>query len=46
VIRTVFFVYFVETPEPRYVLECFPVVLALAAQAFTGSAQLSSKGSG
>jgi len=46
VIRTLFFVYFVETPEPRYVLECFPVLLALAAQAFTGSAQLSSKGSG
>ena len=24
-----------ETPEPRYVLECFPVVIALGAQAFT-----------
>ena len=23
-----------ETPEPRYVLECFPAVIALAAQAF------------
>lgn len=46
IIRTAFFVYFVETPEPRYVLECFPVVLAMAAQAFAGSAQLSSKGSG
>ena len=34
VLRTVFFVYFVETPEPRYVLECFPAVIALAAQAF------------
>jgi 4-amino-4-deoxy-L-arabinose transferase-like glycosyltransferase len=33
-LRTAFFVYFVETPEPRYVLECFPAVLALAAQAF------------
>jgi Dolichyl-phosphate-mannose-protein mannosyltransferase len=33
-LRTVFFVYFVETPEPRYVLECFPAVIALAAQAF------------
>lgn len=46
VIRTVFFVYFVETPEPRYVLECFPAVLALAAQAFSGRDQLSSSGSG
>jgi hypothetical protein len=26
-----------ETPEPRYVLVCFPVVLALAAQAFMPS---------
>jgi hypothetical protein len=26
-----------ETPEPRYVLECFPAVLALAGQAFAGS---------
>ncbi|MGB8473290.1 MAG: hypothetical protein WCE61_04285 [Candidatus Acidiferrum sp.] len=26
-----------ETPEPRYVLECFPVVLALAGQVFTRS---------
>jgi hypothetical protein len=25
---------FVETPEPRYVLECFPAVIALAAQVF------------
>ncbi len=25
-----------ETPEPRYVLVCFPVVLALAAQPFAG----------
>jgi len=24
-----------ENPEPRYVLECFPVVLALAGAAFT-----------
>jgi len=23
-----------ETPEPRYVLECFPAVIALAAQVF------------
>ncbi len=26
-----------ETPEPRYVLECFPAVLALAAQVWTRS---------
>jgi 4-amino-4-deoxy-L-arabinose transferase-like glycosyltransferase len=25
-----------ETPEPRYVLECFPAILALAAQVFAG----------
>ena len=30
VIRTAFLTT-VETPEPRYVLECFPAVLALAA---------------
>jgi hypothetical protein len=34
VVRTLFFAKFVETPEPRYVLECFPAVIALAAQAF------------
>jgi hypothetical protein len=34
VVRTVFFVYAVETTEPRYVLECFPALLALGAQAF------------
>jgi hypothetical protein len=34
VVRTLFFVKFVETPEPRYVLECFPAVIALAAQVF------------
>jgi 4-amino-4-deoxy-L-arabinose transferase-like glycosyltransferase len=45
-LRTVFFVYFVETPEPRYVLECFPAVLALAAQVFASRSQLSSTGSG
>jgi len=28
-----------ETPEPRYVLECFPAVLALAGQVFTRSAK-------
>jgi len=34
VVRTAFFSSFVETPEPRYVLECFPGVIALAAQVF------------
>jgi hypothetical protein len=28
-----------ETPEPRYVLECFPAVLALAGQVFVRSAK-------
>jgi hypothetical protein len=32
-VRTLFFLH-VETPEPRYVIECFPAVLALAAQIF------------
>jgi 4-amino-4-deoxy-L-arabinose transferase-like glycosyltransferase len=47
-VRTAFIAYFIETPEPRYVLECFPVVLALAAQAFGAGRkpQLSSTGSG
>ncbi|HUJ30434.1 MAG TPA: glycosyltransferase family 39 protein [Candidatus Acidoferrum sp.] len=35
VVRTVFFVYAVETPEPRYVLECFPALIVLGAQSFT-----------
>jgi hypothetical protein len=34
VVRTLFFAKFVETPEPRYVLECFPAVIAIAAQTF------------
>jgi 4-amino-4-deoxy-L-arabinose transferase-like glycosyltransferase len=38
IIRTAFFTTFVETPEPRYVLECFPAVIALAAQVFAGRA--------
>jgi hypothetical protein len=46
VVRTAFIASFIETPEPRYVLECFPAVLALAAQAFGGRSQLSSTGSG
>jgi len=33
-IRTAYFTTFVETPEPRYVLECFPAVIALASQVF------------
>ncbi|MGA8221954.1 MAG: hypothetical protein WB780_09905 [Candidatus Acidiferrales bacterium] len=45
-VRTAFVVYFVDTPEPRYVLECFPAVIALAAQTFSGRRQLSSIGSG
>jgi Dolichyl-phosphate-mannose-protein mannosyltransferase len=45
-VRTAFIVYFVDTPEPRYVLECFPAVIALAAQTFSGRRQLSSMGSG
>lgn len=46
VVRTAFFANFVETPEPRYVLECFPAVIAFAAQLFSGSRQASSTGSG
>jgi hypothetical protein len=38
VVRTLFFAKFVETPEPRYVLECFPALIALAAQPFAGRA--------
>ena len=38
VVRTLFFVKFVETPEPRYVLECFPAMIALAAQVFASRA--------
>jgi 4-amino-4-deoxy-L-arabinose transferase-like glycosyltransferase len=45
-LRTAFFATAVETPEPRYVLECFPVVIAFAAQVFAGRPQLSSTGSG
>jgi len=33
-VRTAFFARFVETPEPRYMLECFPAVIALGALAF------------
>ena len=46
-VRTAYFATFAdEAPEPRYVLECFPALLALAAQAFRGRRQLSSSGSG
>jgi len=44
-VRTIFFTR-VDTPEPRYVLECYPAVIALAAQVFAGKRQLSSTGSG
>src|SRR5271154_773071 len=45
-VRTAYIASFIETPEPRYVLECFPAVLALAAQVFGARRQLSSTGSG
>lgn len=51
-LRTIYIAGFVETPEPRYVVECFPAVIALAAQAFSApwrrraAPQLSSNGSG
>jgi hypothetical protein len=41
VLRTAFLTT-LETPEPRYVLMCFPVVIALAAQVFSRS-ELNSK---
>jgi hypothetical protein len=40
VLRTAFLTT-IETPEPRYVLVCFPIVLALAAQAFVQTEKLS-----
>jgi 4-amino-4-deoxy-L-arabinose transferase-like glycosyltransferase len=46
ILRTLFFAYFVDTPEPRYVLECFPAVIALGALAFELRGQRSSTGSG
>lgn len=51
-LRTIYIAGFVETPEPRYVIECFPAVIALGAQAFSmpwhrrAATQLSSTGSG
>ena len=38
VLRTAFLTT-IETPEPRYVLECFPAVLALAGQVFARGAK-------
>jgi hypothetical protein len=35
VVRTAFIAWFVETPEPRYLLECFPALIALGALAFS-----------
>jgi len=34
-LRTAFFAGFIEAPEPRYVVECFPAIIALAAQVFS-----------
>ena len=45
-LRTLFFAALIETPEPRYVLECFPAVIAYAAQVFALPNQLSPTGSG
>jgi Dolichyl-phosphate-mannose-protein mannosyltransferase len=46
-LRTLYIAGFIETPEPRYVLECFPAAIALGAQVFgKGAHQLSSTGSG
>ena len=42
-LRTVF-LSTIENPEPRYVLECFPVVLALAAMAFAANRTLGTSG--
>lgn len=46
VLRTIFFAGFADAPEPRYVLECFPALIALAAQVFGTRPQLSPTGSG
>ncbi|HEV8385369.1 MAG TPA: hypothetical protein VGQ11_10905, partial [Candidatus Acidoferrales bacterium] len=35
IVRTVFLTQ-LQTVEPRYVIECFPLLLAFAAQAFVG----------
>lgn len=44
VVRTVFLAT-LETPEPRYVLVCFPILMALAAQAFQFRANRENKDS-
>ncbi len=51
ILRTIFIASFADSPEPRYVLECFPIVLAFGALAFEKRIrpkvdQLSSTGSG
>ncbi|HKV47060.1 MAG TPA: glycosyltransferase family 39 protein [Candidatus Acidoferrales bacterium] len=51
ILRTIFIASFADSPEPRYVLECFPIVLAFGALAFEQRVrpradQLSSTGSG
>jgi hypothetical protein len=38
VLRTAF-LSTIETPEPRYVLVCFPVIIAFAAQVFSDAAK-------
>ena len=43
VVRTAFLTT-TETPEPRYVLVCFPIVLALAAQVFWQSSRTTAPG--
>jgi hypothetical protein len=45
VVRTAFLTT-LETPEPRYVLVCFPILLALGAQVFVPRNYFSSTGSG
>jgi hypothetical protein len=35
VVRTIYFTH-VDTPEPRYMLECYPAVFALGAIFFAG----------
>ena len=46
VLRTLFFAIDVDTPEPRYILECFPALIALGALFFQRKTQVSSMGSG
>ena len=51
ILRTIFIASFADSPEPRYVLECFPVALAFGALAVekrvrAKADQLSSTGSG